>query len=186
MELTVDKNGLPILDQFSEEGFIDCVLRIENLRVDGNWLHFHMSASFEDRTVGVNVSVVRGIQSGFTENMELNPDHVYRKGVCFARSGPESDRLISVIAKLYGIDVAVERMVDSETYTAIALHQGDIDIEVQPIKLKLFGNDTEADDESVYYESFFNLDLQNGFVFWNEKDEEYRLPLVKSLAASAA
>ena len=145
-----------------------------------------MVASFEEQTVGVDVSVVRGIKSGFNEDMEINQEHVYRKGVCFSRSGPESDRLIAAIAKLYGVETAVEQMTDRETYTAIALHQGDIDVETQPVKIKLFGNDTEAEHESRYYESFFNLDLQNGFVFWKEKDQEYRYPLVNSLAKNVA
>lgn len=186
MQLTVDKQGLPILDQFSEEGFIDCVLKIENLRLEDKWLHFHIAASFQDQPVGVNVSVVRRIKAGFDEDMELNEEHVYREGVCFMRSGPESDRLIAAIAKLYGLETVVEKMVDRETFTAIALHQGDINAESHAVKIKLFGNDSSAADEARYYECFFNLDLQNGFVFWNEKDQDYRQPLVNSLAGNAA
>ena len=186
MQLTIDEKGLPILDQFSEEGFIDCVLKVENLRIEEKWLNFHMAASFEDQRVGVDVSVVRGIQAGFNANMELNNEHVYRQGVYFSRSGPESDRLVAAIAKLYGMETTVNKMVDQESYTAIALHQGDIDPESEPVKIKLFGNDSEAEDEARYYEIFFNLDLQNGFVFWNEKDQEYRYPLVNSLARNVA
>jgi hypothetical protein len=118
--------------------------------------------------------------------MELNQEHVYRKGVCFSRSGPESDRLIAAIAKLHGVETGAKQMVNQEAYTAIALHQGDINTETQPVKIKLFGNDAEAEDESRYYESFFNLDLQNRLVFWNEKDQEYRHALINSLAENAA
>jgi hypothetical protein len=186
MQLSVDEKGLPILDQFSEEGFIDCVLKVENLRIEEKWLNFHMAASFEDQRVGVDVSVVRGIKAGFNANMELNKEHVYRQGVCLSRSGPESDRLVAAIAKLYGMETTIMKMVAQESYTAIALHQGTIDIESEPVKIKLFGNDSEAEDETRYYEIFFNLDLQNGFVFWNEKDQEYRYPLVNSLAKNVA
>ena len=52
----------------------------------------------------------------------------------------------------------------------------------EPIKIKIFGKDSENDLENDYYESFFNLDLANGFVFWNEKDEEYREPLIRGLS----
>lgn len=55
---------------------------------------------------------------------------------------------------------------------------------LEPVKIKLFGNDRETDSEDDYYESFFNLDLPNGLVFWNEKDQEYREPLVRSLSSS--
>jgi hypothetical protein len=36
------------------------------------------------------------------------------------------------------------------------------------------------------WNSSFNLDLPNGLVFWNEKDQDYREPLVRSLTASVA
>lgn len=186
MQLTVDENGLPILHQFSEEGFIDCVLRMQNLRVEEKWMHFHMAASFEDQPVGCDVSVLRGIRSGFNTDMELNREHVYRQGVIFSRSGSESDRLVAAIAKLYGVEAQRNKMVDQEAYTAIALHQGDIDPESEPVKIKLFGNDSVAEDVTKYYECFFNLDLKNGFIFWNEKDQEYRLPLVTSLTKNMA
>lgn len=73
-------------------------------------------------------------------------------------------------------------MVQSESYTAIALHRGPIDMTKQPVKLKLFGRDGPTDSEDDYYESFFNLLLEDGFVFWNEKDQEYRAPLLNGLS----
>ena len=45
MQLMVDENDLPILGPFSEEGFVDCVLKISGLRSDERTLHFHMEAS---------------------------------------------------------------------------------------------------------------------------------------------
>ncbi|MGH7976769.1 MAG: hypothetical protein ACREDS_02250 [Limisphaerales bacterium] len=72
-------------------------------------------------------------------------------------------------------------MISKETFTAIALHDGEIDLRIEPVKIKIFGRDGEPFDESVYNESFFNLDLANGFVNWNEKDQEYRRPLICAL-----
>jgi hypothetical protein len=185
MQLKVDENGLPLLGQFSEEGFIDCVLEIRDLREGSKHYHFHMAASVSGEAVGVNVRVIKGISPGFNENMELNPANVYRDGVQFYRSGPESDRLLVCLAALYELDGRPVRMKEQESFTAIALHQDAIDMESQAIKIKLFGNDKEGDDEGKYYESFFNLDLPNGLVFWNEKDEEYRRPLISSLSTNA-
>ncbi|HAS6505975.1 TPA: hypothetical protein GRR52_24720 [Vibrio parahaemolyticus] len=73
-----------------------------------------------------------------------------------------------------------------ETFTGIALHQGEIDMTSEPVKIKLFGKDQDEDLEENYFESFFNLDLKNGFVFWNEKDQEYRLPLIRGLSEPQA
>ena len=74
-------------------------------------------------------------------------------------------------------------MVDEETFTAIALHQGRIDMDNEPIKLKIFGKDGEPFDEDAYYESFFNVDLPNGLANWNEKDPDYRVPLLQALSS---
>jgi hypothetical protein len=69
----------------------------------------------------------------------------------------------------------------SESFTAIALHQGDIDLEREGVRIKIFGRDSDPDLEWNYFESFFNVDLPNGLVFWNEKDPDYREPLLKAL-----
>lgn len=182
MEIQLDKNGNPDLGQFSEEGFIDCVLRINDLKESDASYTFHLSASHEEQILGMNVEVVKGIQGGFNSRMNLIKKHVYRKGIIFRRSGEESDRLISFLSELYGNLPKHLRMVDEETFTGIALHKGKIDMTKEPIKIKIFGNDKEEDNEDDYYESFFNLDLKNGYVFWNEKDQDYREPLIKSLS----
>jgi len=56
-------------------------------------------------------------------------------------------------------------------------------LENQLVKLKLFGRDGDAFDEDAYYESVFNVDLRRGYVYWNEKDQDYREPLLRALAA---
>jgi hypothetical protein len=182
MELNIDQYGDPILEQFSEEGFVDCVLKISDLIETNDAYKFHLSASHQGETLGMDVEVVKGIKGGFDSEMSLIQDHVYRKGIIFRRSGEESDALVSVLAKLYGFNNEARKMVNEETYTGIALHQGNIDMTSKPIKIKIFGKDSESDLENDYYESFFNLDLANGFVFWNEKDEEYRDPLIRGLS----
>ena len=178
----MDENGNPDIGQFSEDGFIDCVLKIHELKENNFTYAFHLSASHNGQILGMNVEVVKNIQGGFDDDVNLIENHVYRNGVIFRRSGKESDGLISVLSEIYGNIPQQLKMVDEEIFTGIALHQGSIDMSSEPIKIKLFGNDKDEDDEESYYESFFNLDLKNGFVFWNEKDQDYRQPLIKSLS----
>jgi len=180
--MKTDERGNPILNQFSEEGFVDCVLRITELTETSTQYRFRMVASYNGELVGLKVAVVRGIQAGFDSKMELVKDHVYRKGVQFIRSGPESDLLISALSDLYGLGTKHLIMVEDETFTAIALHNGDIDMTRDPVKLKIFGRDGPTDTEADYYESFFNLDLKNRLVYWNEKDQEYRKALIHGLS----
>jgi len=182
MHIRIDSNGNPFLIQGKDEGFVDLTFRIIDLDITGPHYRFHLSASHNKQNVGMNVVMVKGIQSGLDSNMHIVKEHVYRPGVRFLRSGLESDRLVPAIAELYGL-VAPRSMVAEETFTAIALHQGHIDMETQPVKLKLFGRDGEPFDQQAYNESFFNVDLTNGFVFWNEKDPGYRKPLLRALGA---
>jgi hypothetical protein len=183
MDLQTDGKGNPILDQFSEDGFVDLTFRVRDLSDDGRHYHFHLTAAHKKRTVGINVVLVKGIKSGLSAKMTLVQKHVYRRGVCFHRSGPESDRLVAAIGALYGAKPRPKRMVDEEAFTAIALHQGKLDMETAPVRLKLFGRDADPIDAEAYYESFFNVDLANGLVCWNEKDADYREPLLRALAA---
>jgi hypothetical protein len=178
------ENGNPILDQLSEEGFIDCTFRILNLVSNESAHKFHLAAWHDGESVGFDVAVVKGIRGAFDGEMQLIPGHVYRRGVTFLRSGPESDRLIGALAALYALSTKDRRMVDSFSFTGIALHHDDVDMESEPIKIKLFGNDGEDMSEDDYFESFFNLDLSSRLVFWNEKDPDYRDALIRGLSST--
>jgi hypothetical protein len=183
MPIQTDRDGNPILDQLSEEGFVDLTFRITEMVDVGGHYRFHLAASQKDSVVGMDVVLVKGINGGFDSNMKLVKSNVYRMGVRFLRSGEDSDRLISAISDLYGIGGFPKKMVAEESFTAIALQQGEIDMESEAFELKLFGRDSEPFDEDAYYESFFNVDLHSGFVYWNEKDPDYRSPLLRALTA---
>ncbi|GGD01525.1 hypothetical protein [Undibacterium terreum] len=183
-EMLTDNAGNPILEQFGEEGFVDCVFRISNLTEAGDSYRFHMSAAHQGDVLGLDVVVAKGIKGAFDASLNLIKEHVVAQGVRFIRSGPESDRLISVLSGLYGNPPKKLKMVSQESYTAIALHQGSIDISAEPVKIKIFGKDGDTEKADAYYETFFNLDLKKRLVFWNEKDQGYRKPLMQALTAA--
>ncbi len=183
--MRTDRDGNPIINQFSEDGFVDLCFKIEELADDGRHYHFHLSASYRNAVLGMNVQLAMGIQGGFNAKMQLRKREVHRDGVRFLRSGVESDRLVGVLAGLYGSKRKSRKMIDEESYTAIALHQGQLNWDHDPVKLKIFGRDAEPLDEEAYYESFFNVDLAGGFVYWNEKDPDYRKPLLRALSGVA-
>lgn len=182
--LSFAENGDPFLEQLSEEGFIDCTFRILNLVSSEQHHRFHLAAWHDGNTLGFDVEIVKGIRGALDSEMEnLIPEHVYHDGVKFLRSGPESDRLMMALAALYALSTNERRMVDSFSFTGIALHKDDVDMEFEPITIKLFGNDAEDLSEDDYFESFFKLDLSSGLVFWNEKDPDYRDPLIRGLSS---
>jgi hypothetical protein len=182
VELETDDAGNPYLSQLSEDGFIDCVFRIVALESSTRTHTLILRASHAGVTVGLTAVVVRGIQGALDADMKLIPAHVYRPAVRLLRTGPESDHLLTSLARLYGLEGHERRMVEQEALTGIALHQPPIDLDKEEVNLKLFGNDSEHDPEDDYYESFFNVDLPNRLVFWNEKDPDYRAALVRGLS----
>ena len=184
LEVALADDGNPILDQFGEEGFVDCTFRIVNLVQSEQEYRFRLAASYETESVGFDAVVVRGVRGALDSNFELIADHVYYDGVRFLRSGPESDRLLAVLAARYGLSAEERPMVDSFSFTAVALHHDDVDMETEPITIKLFGNDGEDMPEDDYFESFFKLDLSSRLVFWNEKDPDFREPLIRGLTAT--
>jgi hypothetical protein len=100
-------------------------------------------------------------------------------------SSNAKDHSLLLAASHQGIRVGFRavRMADITPLTGIALHQDDVDMETQAIRIKLFGCDSDEEVErDEYFESFFNLDLQSGLVFWNEKDPDYRSPLIRGLS----
>lgn len=181
--MLVDQNNLPVLTQNSEEGFVDCIFIIDGLKSDSDHYYFNLLASHEGERVGMAVKLIRYVGPGFDKEMKLVKEHVYRHGVCFRSLGSISDRLINVLAHLYGFQGPLLKMTAEETFTAIALHQQDTNLEQHGVKFKLFGRDQEPFNKDCYYESFFNVDLANGFVSWNEKDPDYRTPLIRGLSA---
>lgn len=182
-QIALDEHGEPLLDQFSADGFVDCTFRIAELSSDAKTHTLSLTASHRGLRVGFRAAVVRGLQAGFDADMELIPAHVYRRAVRFERTGPESDALLMALAELYGVNDRPGRMAEVTSFTGIVLHQGDVDLEVEPIKIKLFGGDGEPFEEEAYFESFFNLDFRAGYVYWNEKDTSYRESLLRGLAA---
>lgn len=175
-------DDLPILTQNSEEGFVDCIFRVDRLKSDNDYYYFNLLASHDEERVGFAVKLVKHVGPGFDENMDLIHDHVYRPGVSFRSLGAISDRLVNVLAQLYGLNQAGLRMAPEETFTAIALQQTDTDLETCGVKFKLFGKDQGEFDQDRYYESFFNVDFPGGFVSWNEKDPDYRVTLIKGIS----
>lgn len=76
--MKTDNQDNPILAQYSEQGFIDCVFRIVDPVETDNAYQFRMLASYDGQPVGIGVSVVKGIQSGLDADTNLIDEHVYR------------------------------------------------------------------------------------------------------------
>lgn len=182
--MLTDENDLPILDQLSEKGFVDCVFRIEELVRDGAFFVFRMRSSYQGRILSLKASLKSIIEPGFDGDMNLIREHVYPRGLEILSVGEESDTFLTVLSHLYGFDSGIRRMVQSESYTVIALQQRETNLETDHVRCKIFGRDSHPLVEDDYYESFFHVNLPDRLVYWNEKDPDYREPLLRALTAN--
>ena len=177
-EIQLDDAGRPLLTQMSEEGFVDCVFRIARASQTAEAHVLELEASHEGAVVGCRAIVRRDLRAGFDEEMEILPDRVYRSAVRLLRSGPESDELVTALARLYGQGDRRLSMVESIDLTGIVLHKEEVDMETMPMRIKLFGG-----EETDAFETYFEVHLTSGFVFWNEKDPDYRAALLGAVSA---
>src|SRR5690606_37956289 len=118
-----------------------CIFKVDSLKSDQANYYFNLFASHNGYRVGFAVKMVKTVGPGFDDDMNLIQDHVYYRGVSFRSLGVISDRLISALADLYGLDHGDLRMTAEETFTVIALQQSDTDLELHGVKFKLFGKD---------------------------------------------
>ena len=180
--MILDNEGLPILDQNSEDGFIDCIFKVQDLKWDATFHYFNLFASHKGEKVGLAIKLISDVRPGLDADMNLIPENVYRAGVSFRSLGKVSDDLITGLGELYELDVGAIRMVTEESFTMIALQDGDTGLATNMVRMKLFGRDGEPFEEDDYYESFFTVDLRAGFVSWSEKDPDYRASLIRGLS----
>lgn len=186
MQTEQTDSALPELTEACEDGFVDCTFKIEDLRSDADHYYFRMSARHEGEIVGLDARLVKRIGPGFDADMHLRQEHVYGEGLVLSSTGAASDRLIRALAKLYAIEPFERVAAASESYTLIALQQEDSELETHAVRAKIFGRDQdEAALDEDYYESFFHIDLPNGYVHWNEKDADYREPLLRAWSGAA-
>ncbi|ALN61172.1 hypothetical protein GLA29479_287 [Lysobacter antibioticus] len=181
MQTEQTDSALPELAEVDEDGFVDCTFKIEHLRSDADHYYFRMSALHQGEVVGLDARLVKRIGPGFDAEMNLLQEHVYGEGLVLSSIGAASDRLIGALAKLYAIEPFDRVAAASESYTLIALQQEDTELETHAVRAKIFGRDQdEAALDEDYCESFFHIDLPNGYVHWNEKDADYREPLLRA------
>ena len=182
--MKTDAHGNPVLEQYSSHGFVDCVLRIVDLVETEAHYRFRLLSSYNGEIVGMDVAVVKDMQPGLDSEMNPIEDHARGRGVRFFRSGPESDRLIRALSELYGDADPSLKMIAEESFTAVALHDGSIDLALDLVRIKILARGGRSRTKADYHESFFSLDLSNRLVFWTEKNWKYRGALVRGLSAS--
>lgn len=102
----------------------------------------------------------------------------YRGTVTYRSVGVESDTFVQVLDGLYGAKLSPKAMRKETVFTGITLGGDPRDLSAGAAKIKLF---YESDAEDRYAELYTNIDLASRKLYFNEKDVDYRVPVVRAL-----
>ncbi|HLJ88057.1 MAG TPA: hypothetical protein VKZ53_14640 [Candidatus Angelobacter sp.] len=167
----------PEVTSEEEEGFHDLVLYAQDCKrlPDGSQT-IRGLGTFKGRKLGIAIVLGPAWKAG-SVNKDL-PLITYQGNVAFRATGADSNALIQVLDELYGTKVNPKAMAKETQFTAISLEGDPRDLAKGLVKIKLFFESGERDD---YAELFTNIDLADHRLEIREKDQEYRLPVVKAL-----
>ncbi len=166
-----------ISKQDADEGWQDLIFTItEKEKLDNGFWSLTCKAKYENQIVGLKINIADGIPAGIV-NEEIDNTSFSVKGVEIHSIGKESDMLIEVISKLYGQPEKTIFTHEKLTFTAFSLNKEKAILENGRFHFKLFFD--ENDERNLYSEIFLNPDLKSGTIELNEKDQEYRVNIVK-------
>ncbi len=94
--------------------------------------------------------------------------------------GPESDALLKLLAREYGVGHDVSTMALRTPVTVTGLNSDPRLAKSQKLTLKVFFEHGAAQN---YGEAFINVDLPNGVLEFHDKDPEYHNGILASLAS---
>ena len=168
----------PAVKFTQEEGFVDFqfpVQKVEQLK-DGT-RSVVVQGSLDGQAVGFAVEFHPNWKR---KQIDGSEDSVYWGTGRLLCTGGDTDRLVSVVARLFGgagARTQAKARVDAEV---VGLKTDPAAMESVPTRMKFFfqGDGSEAQ----YGEIFIHTDLKRGILYFNEKDVEYRAPLLRNLA----
>lgn len=161
-------------------GFVDLKLGLSELvRQEGGGWRVRASAMHEGRPVGF-AALLPALWEH--QRRDGQPD-LYWGTVTLVSTGGESAQLLSLLGQLYGQPRTSGAMVGSVMFTAVGLASDPTKVETEPVHLKLFYEPAKGETaDEDYAEVFLDIDTGAGTVELNEKDLDYRLPLLRALS----
>lgn len=170
--------GVPGVKVTQEDGFVDLefkVRRVEQLQDGARSVVVH--GDLDGKPVGFAVEFRRNWKR---RQIEGTADSVYWGSARFVSTGGDTDRFVEALARMYGMAAGhrlAKLSVDAEV---VGLKNDPADMASAPTRMKFFFQGDGSDAQ--YSEVFIHTDLVQGILHFNEKDLEYRAPLVKNLA----
>jgi hypothetical protein len=165
--------------QVGEDGWVDLDLPLIDFRVRADAYRTVAKGLLDGTIVGIDVEIGSHWDPKPTEHEDVT---FYWGSVTLRSIGPESDALVTALARLYGIPSTAPRMLPEIRAEAVGLASDPRLIESERVKMKLFFH---SDNNDRYAEVFLNIDRRAQLVELHEKDQEYRKNLLRALTERA-
>lgn len=169
---------LSSLEDFGDGEEPWCDLLFEITEAKSGWLssktNLVHAAMWKDRTVAFS-SVIDSKDWEFHPAQDEESVSVWWGGVKLSGAGKFGQSLCELWRDYFKIDGKNE-FVDSILCQAVALQGDPTKLKDGAVRMKLFFDNGNPEE---YAELFYNLDVSAGYAALNEKDPEYREPLVK-------
>ena len=160
-----------------EDGFVDLSFTISSSKKLESGSH---EVAVKGKLKGEKVGfVIELLPSWNPQAVEGIDDAFYWGEAFFKSTGSESEAFIKSLATLYGANVNNASVPDKVYAQVVGLACNPEKLEVTPCKMKFFFN--PDGEEDLYSEVFINIDFAAKKLEFNEKDNDYRAPLLRSL-----
>lgn len=146
-----------------KKDFVDLTFQIISSESKGDIQNFIIKGKYKESTVGLKVSVNTTKEKGFIMD-----------GVHVSSVGEESNNFIKALSELYDEDNINVQMKDEVIFTNYVLEKTRTSR-----KYKLFFDNGK---ENEYAEIYLNINLNDNLIEINEKDLEYRKPILKAFS----
>ena len=169
----------PEVTSESEEGFYDLLFYVqEHKRLPDGSQSIRGSGTHNGRALGLEVILGPTWEAkSLAKDMPLV---TYRGIVTYRSTGSDSDAFVQLLDELYATKLTPKAMATETRFTGISLGGDPRDLTKGPVKIKLFFESGGQDD---YAELYTNIELATRRLEVHEKDEGYRLPVIKALRA---
>ena len=117
------------------------------------------------------------------QKLESLDDPLYWGTADLISLGEESDAFVQALDEVYSTNTGRRTMREPGCISRRQPCRYPLRLEQESLKMKLF---FESDVEERAAEFYLNVDAQNSYVEFREKDADYRLGIILSLATNAA
>jgi len=159
-----------------EEGFVDLSFQLQDVK---NNL-FTVKGTLLGSKVSFTIELLPEWKPQQVEGID---QPLYWGEANFKSKGQETKNFILKLAKLYGAELSDFEVPGTIYAQVVGLACNPQEILSSPCEMKFFFN--PEGEEDYYSEIYINIDVNSRSLEFNEKDVEYRAPLLRSLLGQA-